>query len=88
MISWSNDKGLANPPSVSIKGPKGDQGPQGEQGPQGPQGVKGDTGAAGSPGEPGPKGDPGAGVTITSGTTDLQAGVSELAAGTVYIYYE
>lgn len=25
-LSWSNDKGLANPPTVNIKGPKGDSG--------------------------------------------------------------
>lgn len=31
-LSWSNDGGLTNPPSVNIKGPKGDQGPAGEGG--------------------------------------------------------
>ena len=29
-LSWTNDGGLTNPPSVNIKGPKGDQGPAGE----------------------------------------------------------
>lgn len=40
-LSWSNDAGLANPPTVNIKGPKGDPG---EPGPQGPQGEKGEDG--------------------------------------------
>lgn len=31
-LSWSNDGDLANPPTVNIKGPKGDQGPAGEGG--------------------------------------------------------
>lgn len=31
-LSWTNDGGLTNPPSVNIKGPKGDQGPAGEGG--------------------------------------------------------
>lgn len=56
VLSWSNDKGLANPASVNIQGPRGEkgaQGPQGEpgpagaQGPQGPQGERGDTGLTG-----------------------------------------
>lgn len=29
-LSWSNNKGLANPPTVNIKGPKGDKGDAGE----------------------------------------------------------
>lgn len=37
-LSWSNDRGLANPPTVNIKGPKG------ETGAQGPQGEKGEDG--------------------------------------------
>jgi hypothetical protein len=32
VISWTNDKGLTNPPPVNIKGPKGEEGPQGESG--------------------------------------------------------
>lgn len=31
-LSWSNNKGLANPPTVNIKGPKGDKGDAGEGG--------------------------------------------------------
>lgn len=31
-LSWSNDKGLANPPTVNIKGPKGDAGSGGGSG--------------------------------------------------------
>lgn len=72
VLSWSNDKGLRNPPSVNITGPKGDTGPQGPQGAKGdtgakgPQGAKGDTGAQGpqgtkgDTGEQGPQGEQGA----------------------------
>ena len=38
-LSWTNDKGLANPATVNIKGPKGDTGQKGAAG------AKGDTGA-------------------------------------------
>lgn len=31
-LSWTNDKGLTNPPTVNIKGPKGDKGDAGEGG--------------------------------------------------------
>lgn len=47
VLSWTNDKGLTNPASVNIKGPKGDKGETGEQGAPGP---------AGEPGEQGPMG--------------------------------
>lgn len=47
VLSWTNDKGLTNPASVNIKGPKGDKGETGEQGAPGP---------AGAPGEQGPMG--------------------------------
>ena len=49
IISWSNNGGLDNPASVSIKGPqgdtgaKGDPGIQGEQGPAGPNEISIDT---------------------------------------------
>ena len=52
IISWSNNGGLDNPASVSIKGPqgakgeqgaKGDTGAQGEQGPAGPNEITADT---------------------------------------------
>ena len=49
VISWSNNGGLDNPASVSIKGPqgdtgaKGDTGAQGEQGPAGPNEITADT---------------------------------------------
>lgn len=32
-LSWTNNSGLSNPPSVNIKGPKGDKGNTGSQGP-------------------------------------------------------
>ena len=69
VISWTNDKGLANPQPVNITGPQGPQGDQGDKGDKGdtgdtgatgPQGPKGDTGATGPQGPQGPKGDPGA----------------------------
>lgn len=50
VLSWSNNKGLPNPPSVNIRGP------QGETGPQGPQGETGATGATGPQGPQGPTG--------------------------------
>ena len=62
VISWTNDKGLANPASVNITGPqgepgaKGDTGATGPQGPQGPQGATGPTGPQGPQGTTGPQG--------------------------------
>lgn len=47
-ITWSNDKGLPNPSSANIKGPRGDIGERG------PQGLKGETGSQGPKGEQGP----------------------------------
>lgn len=43
-LSWSNDKGLDNPASVNLKGPKGDTGLQGETGPAGQDGAPGKDG--------------------------------------------
>jgi hypothetical protein len=62
VLSWTNKAGLANPPSVNIKGEKGDQGLQGIQG---VQGVKGDTGAKGDKGDTGATG---AAASIKIGT--------------------
>lgn len=56
VLSWSNNGGLDNPESVSIRGPKGDTGATGAQGPQGSQGEKGETGATGPQGEQGIQG--------------------------------
>ena len=77
VLSWTNKAGLANPPSVNIKGEKGDQGLQGIQG---VQGVKGDTGAKGDRGATGAKGDrgaTGAAATIRIGTVTTGAPGSE-----------
>lgn len=52
-LSWTNNKGLANPDPVNIKGPKGDQG---DQGPKGDPGQRGETGPAGTPGTNGQDG--------------------------------
>lgn len=52
-LSWTNDKGLANPDPVNIKGPKGDTG---DIGPKGAPGERGETGPAGTPGTNGQDG--------------------------------
>ena len=66
VLSWTNDKGLTNPQSVNLKGPKGDPGLQGEKGDTGPVGPKGDNTPIkgidyfdGEKGEKGDKGDTG-----------------------------
>lgn len=46
-LSWSNNKGLANPDMVNIKGPKGDKGDTGDTGPTGTTGATGAKGADG-----------------------------------------
>ena len=59
-LSWTNDRGLANPTPVDIyngtngnDGKTGPQGPAGETGPAGPQGPAGETGPAGPQGPAG-----------------------------------
>ena len=62
MLTWTNDKGLENPPAVCIRGPQGvpgDPGPRGDAGPVGPQGPQGDRGDKGDKGEPGAAGSQG-----------------------------
>ena len=59
VLSWTNNGGLENPASMSIRGPSGSKGPQGEQGPKGEKGDKGDTGEIGPQGPKGDKGDKG-----------------------------
>ena len=49
-ISWTNNGGLANPVTRSIRGPQGPQGDRGEQG------IQGETGSQGIQGERGPQG--------------------------------
>ena len=56
VISWSNDKGLANPASVNIMGPQGPAGATGATGAAGPQGPRGETGATGPQGPQGETG--------------------------------
>ena len=70
-LSWSNDKGLANPATVNIKGAKGDKGDTGAKGDKGDKGEKGDpftyadftpeqlTALKGAKGDKGDKGDTG-----------------------------
>ena len=41
ILSWTNDKGLENPPSVNIKGADGEKGDKGDTGAQGPKGETG-----------------------------------------------
>lgn len=59
IISWTNDRGLQNPPPVNIKGEKGDKGEQGERGLQGIQGERGADGAKGDKGDKGDRGEQG-----------------------------
>lgn len=55
-ISWTNNGGLTNPETRSIKGPQGPQGIQGQQGIQGPAGPQGPRGLQGPQGVTGPEG--------------------------------
>lgn len=71
-LSWTNNKGLSNPATVNIKGPKGEQG---IQGPKGDTGEKGADGPQGIQGIQGPQGEPGPQfpvVEITSSPVALQ----------------
>lgn len=52
-LSWTNDKGLANPETVNIKGPKGDTGATGATGAAGANGKDGAAGADGKDGADG-----------------------------------
>ena len=52
-ISWTNNKGMVNPETRNIRGPKGDAGPQGVQGIQGPTGPQGEQGQQGIQGPTG-----------------------------------
>ena len=59
VISWTNEAGIENPPSVNIKGPQGVQGPagaKGDTGERGPQGIQGIQGVQGVQGETGSQG--------------------------------
>ena len=47
VLSWTNDKGLANPTAVNIRGPQGATGPQGPAGPAGADGADGQDGTNG-----------------------------------------
>ena len=73
VISWTNNKGLANPTSVNIMGPQGPAGatgatgatgPQGPQGPHGETGPQGLQGPQGATGPTGPKGADGISPTV------------------------
>lgn len=59
LLSWSNDKGLANPASVNIMGPQGPAGATGATGATGPQGPQGERGETGATGPQGPQGETG-----------------------------
>ena len=71
ILSWTNDKGLANPASVNVTGPQGPQEPTGAAGPTGATGPRGETGPQGlqgpqgATGPSGPKGDDGVSPTIS-----------------------
>lgn len=102
VISWSNDKGLANPASVNIMGPQGPagatgatgaagpQGPRGETGATGPQGPQGATGPQGPQGPSGADGAPGAkgdkGDKGDTGDSGVYLGSTEPADETVKVW--
>lgn len=70
-LSWTNNGGLENPTTVSIKGPQGEKGDKGDTGEQGPKGEKGDQGAQGTPG-----------TTTFSGLTDVPDNVKNAVSYT------
>lgn len=88
-LSWSNDKGLANPNTVNIKGDKGDKGDKGEKGdpftyadftPEQLTALKGAKGDKGDKGDTGAKGADGQTPNISIGTvTTGEAGSSASA---------
>ena len=87
-ISWTNNGGLPNPPSISIKGPAGATGAKGDRGPVGPAGPAGPQGPRGLTGEQGPKGDTGAtgaqgiqGPAGPKGDTALTVAVGTVTSG-------
>ncbi len=80
-LSWTNDRGLENPKTVNIKGPKGDLGERGPEGPKGDsfkyedfteeqlESLRGPKGEDGETGPQGIPGEPGAdGYTPVKGT--------------------
>ena len=87
VLSWSNNGGLSNPESVSIRGPRGDKGDPDAQGETGPQGPRGETGAAGPQGPKGDKGDMGSGFAVLdyyATLAALQAAVTAPSPGDAY----
>lgn len=106
VLSWTNNKGLTNPASVNLKGADGDQGPEGKAATVVVGTVQSGTEVSvtnsgtstnavlnftlpkGDKGDPGSKGEPGSDAVFSAGTTDLVAGESTLAVGTVYFVYE
>lgn len=73
-ISWTNNgDGIQNPPSVNIKGPRGETGARGNTGPKGPTGATGKIGPVGPTGPTGPSGKTGIpGQTGPTGPTGPQ----------------
>lgn len=89
VISWSNDKGLANPASVNIMGPQGPAGATGATGatgPQGPQGERGETGATGPAGPQGATGPQGPqGPTGADGAPGVKGDKGDTGDSGVYL---
>lgn len=92
-LSWSNDKGLANPNTVNIRGAKGDKGDKGDAGAKGDKGdpftysdftpeqltaLKGAKGDKGDTGAKGDKGDKG-----DTGTKGADGQTPTISIGTV-----
>lgn len=92
VLSWTNDKGLANPASVNIMGPQGPAGAAGAtgatgpQGPQGPQGEPGATGPQGPQGATGPQGPQGpAGADGADGAPGAKGDKGDTGDSGVYL---
>lgn len=89
VISWTNDKGLANPASVNIMGPQGPAGATGATGatgPQGPQGERGETGATGPQGPQGATGPQGPqGPTGADGAPGVKGDKGDTGNSGVYL---
>ena len=88
-LSWSNDKGLANPNTVNIKGDKGDAGAKGDKGdpftyadftPEQLTALKGAKGDKGDKGDTGVKGADGQTPNISIGTVTTGAAGSSASA--------
>lgn len=87
-LSWTNTLALENPPTINIRGPKGEQG---LTGPQGEQGLQGLTGAQGPQGMQGPEGKDGTSILTFEGevqTIAEFATITDAKNGDAYVCRE